>query len=100
VARPLQTPYGPVTAVADWLRANGIDPGDVPIDADITIELMTLGGGRCIRYTRFVREDGRIRRDPDGDGPELAEGIAPLTVEPPEDVHVEDLSKDQSNPFS
>ncbi|MET9734296.1 hypothetical protein ABZZ79_27755 [Streptomyces sp. NPDC006458] len=98
MARPIETAYGPLPAVAGWLRANGVDLCDVPIDADIVIEPMTLDGARCIRYTHLVREDGRIRYDPLRGGPEVTLGFAPLSVEPPENVHVRDLSKDQSDP--
>jgi hypothetical protein len=35
---PIETPFGPMDAVVDWLRANDIDPNDVPIEGPITIK--------------------------------------------------------------
>ncbi|MGC9538514.1 hypothetical protein [Streptomyces sp. UG1] len=84
------TPYGPREAVADWLRANAVDPNDVPINGPITIERDPLEG-RSIRYASMVRsDDGDILRDPRVDGPKTEERTAPLKVEPPTNVQVMD----------
>lgn len=40
-------------AIADWLRANQIDPSTVPLTARITIA--TRDGGKVIRYETYVR---------------------------------------------
>ncbi|MGW1796937.1 hypothetical protein ACWCQN_13220 [Streptomyces sp. NPDC001984] len=89
---PVETPYGPVTAVADWLRANDIDPNDVPIDGPITIEPLTMGGARCIRYAALLRnERGRHYEDPGTGDVAREERIQPLKVEPPENVQVTGL---------
>lgn len=70
-------------AVADWLEANGINPGDVPIDADMTID--DGPDGRFIRCEVFhLNSDGR--RQPDETGQRVATKFvtAPLKVEPPQ----------------
>ncbi|WP_039942950.1 hypothetical protein [Streptomyces himastatinicus] len=72
-----------VTALQDWLGANGLDPRDVD-RAPITIE--QRDGQRVIRYTAFLRaEDGCKYRDPVTDRTAREERTVPLLVEPPED---------------
>ncbi|MFG2699544.1 hypothetical protein [Streptomyces sp. NPDC048386] len=94
MAVPYETAYGPLTAVADWLRANGIDPADVPIDASIGIERLTYAGARCIRYTALLRsEEGRPYVDPATGRAAEEERIELLTVDPPENVQVRDASE-------
>ncbi|MFD6432815.1 hypothetical protein [Streptomyces venezuelae] len=67
-----------------WLRAHGIDPADVSVDEEITIELMTLGGDRAIHYTAFLRDaDGHFYRDESTDGPAQEPRFVPLAVDPP-----------------
>lgn len=74
---PAETPYGPIAAVAEWLRANGIDPDDVPIEGPITIEQ------GHIHYTALLRnEDGHRYQDPGTGDAAREERTAPLTVEP------------------
>ncbi|MEW2167945.1 hypothetical protein AB0912_33850 [Streptomyces sp. NPDC007084] len=59
------TGHGPVGAVADWLRANGIDPIDVPVDSRISIEPGVSADDRRIRYTDLLRNElGHLRHDP------------------------------------
>ena len=53
---PINTPFGPADAVADWLRANDIDPNDVPITGPIIIERDPLEG-RSIRYAALLRNE-------------------------------------------
>jgi hypothetical protein len=78
-----ETPYGPVDAVADWLRANDIDPRDVPVEGPIAIDQ------GHIRYTVLLRnEDGHLYRDPVTDDAAREERTAALKVEPPENVQV------------
>lgn len=86
---PMQTPYGPVDALADWLRANDVEPGDVPMDSSITIERETIDGAWCIRYVALVRnEAGRIYLDGDTGRPAEEERTAILNVDPPENIQV------------
>jgi hypothetical protein len=86
---PLETPYGPREAVADWLRVNGIDPDDVLIEGPISIELETIGGDRCIRYAALLRnEQGYRYHDPATDQAAREERTARLKVDPPENVQV------------
>ncbi|MER6834259.1 hypothetical protein ACFWHF_12070 [Streptomyces griseoincarnatus] len=88
------TAYGPREAVADWLRANDIDPCDVPLDAHISIEPLTLGGDRCIRYTAVVRDEGHVRYDPQRRGPASEQRIAVLKADPPADVLIDGSTGD------
>jgi hypothetical protein len=86
---PATCAYGPVKAVSDWLRANRIDPCDVPIDAEIVIERETTGGGWCIRYTALLRNsDGCLYDDPATDEAARGERTALLVADPPENVQV------------
>jgi hypothetical protein len=39
--------------IAAWLRANGIDTRDVPLDS--LIEVASKGDGKVIRYGTFIR---------------------------------------------
>jgi hypothetical protein len=72
-----------VSALQDWLRANGLDPRDVD-RAPITAEQQD--GQRVIRYTAFLRDtDGYLYRDPVTDRAAREERTVPLVVEPPED---------------
>lgn len=67
-----------------WLRANAIDPGDVSVNEDITIEPLTLGGDRAIRYTALLRNaEGFKYRDEDTGEAAQEERIVPLVVDPP-----------------
>lgn len=67
-----------------WLRANGIDPGDVPVHEDITIEPLTLGGDRAIRHTVYLRNaDGAKYLDEATGDAAQEERIVPLVVDPP-----------------
>jgi hypothetical protein len=80
-----------------WLRANGIDPGDVPIDEDIVIERetydvtthdsvdpLTVDGDRMIRYTAYLRDaDGCKYLDEDTGEAAQEERVVPLVVDPP-----------------
>ncbi|NUS86012.1 MAG: hypothetical protein HOY75_25635 [Streptomyces sp.] len=85
----IATPFGPKEAVADWLRANDIDPGTVPLDGPITLDRLTMGGQRCIRYDALLRnEAGHLYRDPATDGAAREERIAILKVDPPANVQV------------
>ncbi|MGJ5897977.1 hypothetical protein ACSCBZ_39425 [Streptomyces niveiscabiei] len=81
--KPIETPFGPMDAVANWLRANGIDPCDVPIHGPITIDQ-----GR-IRYAAHLRnEAGRKYVDETTGDVAQEERTAPLKVEPPANVQV------------
>ncbi|NEA67538.1 hypothetical protein [Streptomyces sp. SID12488] len=80
---PSETAYGPIADVADWLRANGIDPNDVPHEGPITID------GQCIRYAALLRnEDGHRYVDQATGDAAREERTASLKVEPPEKVQV------------
>ena len=75
---PIETPYGPVTEVAEWLRANGINPDDVPIEGPITID-----DGQRIRYAALLRnETGHRYVDPATGEAAREERTAPLKVRP------------------
>ena len=90
---PVETPYGPLDAVADWLRANDIDPNDVPINGPIAIDEATADRGRLIRYTAMLRnEAGRHYADESTGDVAQEERVVPLAVEPPANVQVRDVN--------
>lgn len=67
-----------------WLRANGIDPSDVPVYEDIAIEQSTPGGDRTIRFTAYLRNaDGRLYLDEVTGEAAREERTVPLVVDPP-----------------
>lgn len=79
-----ETPYGPRPAVAAWLRASDIDPGDVPIEGPIAID-----EGQRIHYAALVRNDeGRLTYDPQARGPKVEYRTVQLKIEPPTNVQV------------
>ncbi|MFD4569371.1 hypothetical protein ACFWOX_34040 [Streptomyces sp. NPDC058467] len=88
---PIETPFGPLAAVADWLRANGIDPDDVPLEGPIAIERDRLGKW-SIRYAALLRnEAGHRYVDPATDDAAREERTTPLKVDPPANVQVTSL---------
>jgi hypothetical protein len=81
--KPVLTPFGPMDAVADWLRANDIDPCDVPIHGPITI------GHERIQYAAHLRnEAGRKYVDETTGDVAQEKRTAPLKVEPPANAQV------------
>lgn len=70
-------------ALRDWVRANGLNPNEIPINADMTIE--DTPDGRVIRYTAYtLSSSGAKLADPVRSGEALTEERAvPLVVEPP-----------------
>lgn len=71
------------TALAEWLFANGFDPHDVPIDADLTIT--DTDGGRLIRCEVLTRGvDGALVLDDRSEKPATEIRALPLKLEPPE----------------
>ncbi|MFM9604261.1 hypothetical protein [Streptomyces turgidiscabies] len=90
---PVETPYGPMDAVADWMRANDIDPNDVPIDSPISIEPDTAGGDSRIRYTAHLRnEQGRKYVEETTGDVAQEERTTPLKAKPPANVQVTGLN--------
>lgn len=78
-----ETPYGPRAAVAAWLRANGINPDDVPVEGPITID------EQQIRYTAMLRNETGHHYVDDSTGEAAREArTAPLATEPPADVRI------------
>ncbi|WP_055693245.1 hypothetical protein [Streptomyces prasinopilosus] len=70
-------------AVCAWLTANGINPSDVPQDADMTIDDGPTG--RVLRCEVFDRHpDGYIQVDERGEKAAIRVVSVPLTVEPPQ----------------
>lgn len=87
MAVPSETAYGPREAVADWLRANDIDPGDVPIDGPIAID-----DEQRIRYAALLRNEAGHRYVDQATGDAAREErTAPLKVDPPTNVQVEGM---------
>ncbi|MDX3507370.1 hypothetical protein PV755_00275 [Streptomyces caniscabiei] len=85
------------TELCAWLRANNINPDDVPIGEDIVIEWetynvtahdsdapQTIEGDRAIRYTAYLRNaDGFKYLDEATGEPAQEERTVPLVVDPP-----------------
>jgi hypothetical protein len=70
-------------AICAWLTGNGINPGDVPEDADMTIDKGPTG--RFLRCEVFDRHpDGYIQVDERGEQAARTVVAVPLKVEPPE----------------
>ncbi|GAA2340048.1 hypothetical protein OKJ48_22445 [Streptomyces kunmingensis] len=81
---PQETAPGLIRAVAEWLHINGIDPADVPVDSDISIDRKTLSGTRHIRYSALLRNElGHLYHDPITGRPAVEDRTAVLTVAPP-----------------
>ncbi|MFE1543619.1 hypothetical protein ACFW61_24505 [Streptomyces microflavus] len=76
-------PDHPREEIAAWLTANGIDPGEVPLDSHIAIGADN-NGASVIRYTEFLRRDGRRYLNDDGTGPASEQRETPMLVAPPE----------------
>ena len=69
-------------ALCEWLFANGYDPHDVPIRADLTIVDTTEG--RVIRCEAFARRaDGSLQLDERGENVATEIREVPLKTEPP-----------------
>lgn len=67
--------------VGRWLRANGVNPGDLPIDSVISI------ADRMITFRRFIRDaDGRKRINGLENCLLTEVATVPLLVEPTGDV--------------
>lgn len=89
---PVETPYGPRGAVAEWLIANDIDPNVVPINGPIAIETTPGIRGWHIRYTaHLLNEDGRKYVDETTGDVAQEQRTASLKVSPPENVQVPGL---------
>ncbi|MFJ3043661.1 hypothetical protein [Streptomyces tendae] len=75
-------------AVCAWLRANGIDPDNVPQDADLYLEPAPEGDpytGRYLHYEVFhLNSDGRRHVDERGLSAARERRMTPLLVEPPD----------------
>lgn len=74
-------------AMAAWLTANGVDPNDVPLHADITVD--DQNGRRVIRYEAFQRDgNGNILVADDGTSSAVEERTTPLTAAAPAELAV------------
>jgi hypothetical protein len=70
-------------AVCAWLTANGINPRNVPADADMTVE--DGPDGRVLRCEVFdLTQDGHVQTDERGEKAAILVATVPLKVEPPE----------------
>ncbi|MEI5520702.1 hypothetical protein WB388_08815 [Streptomyces brasiliscabiei] len=75
-----------------WLKANGIDPEDVPTNTEITVETGT-DGGRLIRYTVYLRNANGAKYLDEATGePAQQERTAPAQVEPPMHWYVQEAA--------
>ncbi|MGW0914663.1 hypothetical protein ACWD1Z_23340 [Streptomyces sp. NPDC002784] len=86
---PIETPFGPMDAVADWLRANDVEPNDVPIEGPITIE------EGHIRYAALLRnEAGRRYVDESTGEAAREERTVQLKIDPPENVQIKAMESE------
>lgn len=49
------------TELFDWLRANGIEPNDIPIDSEVTVEPGDCGS--AVRHTHVIRHAVYLRNE-------------------------------------
>lgn len=70
-----------------WLRANGVNPDDIPTDTTTTVEPGSPDGALVIRYEVYVRDDSGHKQlaDPADDTKGAAREwrTTPLAVLPP-----------------
>lgn len=70
-------------ALCAWLTANGINPTDVPADADMTISEGTAGRFLCCEVFDLT-PDGHRQVDERGTGVAVTVVAMPLKVDPPD----------------
>lgn len=81
-AQTRTSPYA-FRVVKSWLRANGIEPRDIPVPSEMVIEDSAFG--MVIRYEAYCRNaEGRIYVDPDR-GAARQNQTALLQLAPPAD---------------
>lgn len=78
---PLATDHARRRALCEWLTAHDIEPHDVPIDGDLTIQ--DTDEGRVIRCEVFVAVDEAKVVDARGERGAREMRTVPLAVEPP-----------------
>jgi hypothetical protein len=62
----------------EWLKANGVEPDDTPMDAWATIK------DGILTVEQFARKDGKLYLAPSGDGAARTQIAVPLKVELPD----------------
>lgn len=68
-----------------WLRANGIDPADVPFNSEIAIEPASRKGAQLIRHTVYLRDEtGHKYLAPATGDAAQEERTVPLVIAPPD----------------
>lgn len=92
----MHTAQGRAEEISAWVAANGIEPGDVPTEHDLTVE--DGPDGRVIRYRAFLRALDGCKYHVDGVGPALEERTVPLVVEPPDGWPVYALTDREEQP--
>jgi hypothetical protein len=85
-------------ALCEWLSANGITPGNVPIESTFTI-VESSEGRRLIHYTKVVRDErtGNIMAGEDG-YPVTRDASAPCLVDPPPWLNIPRARQEPSAP--
>ena len=69
--------------LADWLRANGVDPAEVAVSQIAVIDCPCCNTS-MIRDTEYLTgEDGKRYYDKEADAPAAVERLTPCTVPPP-----------------
>lgn len=74
-----------LTELLTWLRANDIEPNDIPTTSTVSIESTNPRGGQLIRHTAYLRNSaGRHYTEPDADTAAQEERTVLLTVPLPD----------------
>ncbi|MEW2187685.1 hypothetical protein AB0900_30840 [Streptomyces cellulosae] len=71
-------------AIRAWLKANNINPSDVPIRGDLYLEPDPDGGQRIAYEAFHLDSQGRKHVDERGTGAAIERRTTPLLVDPPD----------------
>ena len=67
-----------------WLTANDIDPGHVPLDADVYLDTDPDGARHIVYEVFHLDSEGRKQVNERGDGAATERRTTPLLVDPPD----------------
>lgn len=71
-------------ALRAWLKANNINPSDVPIRGDLYLEPDPAGGQRIVYEAFHLTADGHRHVDERGENAAIERRATPLLVDPPD----------------
>ncbi|MGW3383315.1 hypothetical protein ACWDCO_24405 [Streptomyces albogriseolus] len=81
---PQEWPDGRLDAIRAWLKANNINPSDVPIHGDLYLEPDPAGGQRIAYEAFHLDSEGRKHVDERGESAAIERRTTPLLVDPPD----------------